>query len=58
MLTNKIFNASALGLAISKTAQQLLCACISAVVRLSISCCADAHQLLCYEIQANYMPLK
>ena len=32
---------------LSWTAQQLLCACISAVVRMSISCCALVIHLLC-----------
>ena len=40
MLTNKIFNASALGIVntLNRTTD---------VVRLHISCCADAHQVLC-----------
>ena len=29
------------------TAQQLMCACITAVVRLEISCCASVTLLLC-----------
>ena len=32
---------------LSRTAQQLLCACISAAVRMSISCCALVIHLLC-----------
>ena len=47
MLTNKIFNASALELYASPAAQQLLCACISAVMRMHNTCCAPVAQLMC-----------
>ena len=46
MLTNKIFNASALEKPISSAAQQLLCACISAVMRSPNTCCANGYQLV------------
>ena len=46
MLTNKIFNASALRKPISSAAQQVLCACISAVMRSSNTCCASGYQLM------------
>ena len=34
----------------SPIAQQLMCACITAVVRLEISCCASVVQLLCEKL--------
>ncbi len=46
MLTNKIFNASALGKPISSAAQQLLCACITADMRSPTTCCASGYQLV------------
>ena len=52
MLTNKIFNASALEAVRSSVAQQLLCACITADMRMHNGCCACGSQLLC----ANYYP--
>ena len=52
MLTNKIFNASALRQLVSTVAQQLLCACITADMRRHNTCCACGGQLLC----ANYYP--
>ena len=47
MLTNKIFNASALRQSVSSVAQQLLCACITADMRMHNTCCAYGSQLLC-----------
>ena len=46
MLTNKIFNASALENPISSAAQQLLCACITADMRSPNTCCASGNQLV------------
>ena len=46
MLTNEIFNASALGKPISSAAQQLLCACITADMRSPNTCCASGYQLV------------
>ena len=46
MLTNKIFNASALGNPISSAAQQLLCACITADMRSPNTCYASGYQLV------------
>ena len=46
MLTNKIFNASALEKPIFPAAQQLLCACITADMRSPNTCCANGNQLV------------
>ena len=55
MLTNKIFNASALEKPISSAAQQLLCACITADMRSPNSCCASGYQLV-GDIKKTFYP--
>ena len=56
MLTNKIFNASALGKPISSAAQQLLCACITADMRSPNTCCASGYQLVGDIKKTSYPP--
>ena len=53
MLKGKKFDAFALRQSVSPVAQQLLCACITADMRMHNSCCACGSQLLC----TNYYPV-
>ena len=55
MLKGKKFNAFALRQLVSPVAQQLLCACITADMRMHNTCCACVSQLLCANYYLNFL---